>query len=101
MSKLLDVSVQPIPLPKDVNPKAPSPLHLEVEHKPGSKFWPYKELKGQHEPVAQPAHTKPITHIMISSLHVTSCLLKQLVSVHAGVLRQLDSMAELLSICIT
>ncbi|KAL3133407.1 hypothetical protein ABBQ38_007275 [Trebouxia sp. C0009 RCD-2024] len=36
---------QPIPLPKDVNYQGPSPVHLEVEHKPGSKFWPYKELK--------------------------------------------------------
>ncbi|KAL3148972.1 hypothetical protein ABBQ32_001828 [Trebouxia sp. C0010 RCD-2024] len=36
---------QPSSLPKDGNHQGPSPVHLEVEHKPGSKFWPYKELK--------------------------------------------------------
>lgn len=38
-------SPQPIPLPKEAAPKSAPIVHLEVEHKPGSKFWPYKELK--------------------------------------------------------
>jgi hypothetical protein len=40
------VLMQPIPLPKEAAPKSVPIVHLEVEHKPGSKFWPYKELKG-------------------------------------------------------
>ncbi|DBB09453.1 hypothetical protein WJX82_002099 [Trebouxia sp. C0006] len=39
------ISPQPIPLPKEAAPKSVPIVHLEVEHKPGSKFWPYKELK--------------------------------------------------------
>ncbi|KAL0020944.1 hypothetical protein WJX79_004195 [Trebouxia sp. C0005] len=38
-------SPQPIPLPKEAAPKSVPVVHLEVEHKPGSKFWPYNELK--------------------------------------------------------
>ena len=38
--------MQPIPLPKEAAPKSVPIVHLEVEHKPGSKFWPYKELRG-------------------------------------------------------
>lgn len=38
-------SPQPIPVPKEAAPKSVPIVHLEVEHKPGSKFWPYKELK--------------------------------------------------------
>ncbi|DBA74375.1 hypothetical protein WJX77_007523 [Trebouxia sp. C0004] len=38
-------SPQPIPLPKEAAPRSGPILHHEVEHKPGSKFWPYKELK--------------------------------------------------------
>ena len=45
------VCVQPVPLPKDADLKAHSLVHLEVEHKPGTKFWPYKELKGWYKVV--------------------------------------------------
>ena len=38
--------MQPIPLPKEANQAVASLVHLEVEHKPGSKYWPYKELTG-------------------------------------------------------
>lgn len=39
-------SPQPIPLPKEANQAVAPLVHLEVEHKPGSKYWPYKELTG-------------------------------------------------------
>ena len=35
----------PVPLPKESSPSA-SPLSLEVQHKPGSKNFSYKELQG-------------------------------------------------------
>ena len=38
--------MQPIPLPKEANQAVAPLVHLEVEHKPGSKYWPYKELTG-------------------------------------------------------
>ena len=38
--------VQPVPLPKDT-PSNASPLTLEVQHKPGSKNFSYKELRGE------------------------------------------------------
>ena len=38
--------MQPVRLPKEAAPQSAPVVHLEVEHKPGSKFWPYKELKG-------------------------------------------------------
>ncbi len=46
VGKWIVVLMQPIPLPKEAAPKRVPIVHLEVEHKPGSKFWPYKELKG-------------------------------------------------------
>ena len=80
------IFVQPILLPKDVNPKAPPPLHFEVEYKPGSKFWPYKELKGQHKPVAQSKYTNFHDHIQHyqSCLRFTTCLLKHVMYVQAA-----------------
>ena len=38
--------MQPVPLPREAVAGSAPVVHLEIEHKPGSKFWPYKELKG-------------------------------------------------------
>ena len=43
---IVSLWMQPVPLPKEAGPQSAPVVHLEVEHKPGSKFWPYKELKG-------------------------------------------------------
>lgn len=43
---IVSLWMQPVPLPKEAAPQSAPVVHLEVEHKPGSKFWPYKELKG-------------------------------------------------------
>lgn len=62
--------VQPVPLPKDT-PSSASPLTLEVQHKPGSKNFSYKELRGESNQLRKSELTVGLSRCEHKSVLVT------------------------------